>query len=458
MLHKPDAAQPEGRRAGEPKGGTAGAEAAGQRGRSLAARAAAAMRLLLKLLLPLAALAAGYAGFKYLKATRPEPPKQAQRERVFAVEMRPAVRERLQPTQRVFGTAVAGREVDIRALVAGRVVSTSPELREGGTLTSSETILTIDPFDYETQLSEAEALRAETLARIAEQEASVVMETRSLEHARAQLELAKADLGRAETLTRRGSLSERTLDDRQQIVLQRQQSADQMQNNLAVWKARIAQSKAAIERLDVSIARARRRIEETRLKAPFDALVTEVAAQTGRMVSVNDKIAHLVDSDWIEVRFTLSDAQYGRLAAAGEKLDGREISVRWTLGSQSFVYPARVVRTGTRIAATSGGVEVYARLADPAKPMRMRPGAFVSVEVPDIVFEDVVRIPNAALYNGDTVYVAKEGRLDPRKVELVGTADNELIVRGPFSEGDKIVTTRLSTPGKGVAVKEAPRP
>ncbi|MBL8566007.1 MAG: efflux RND transporter periplasmic adaptor subunit [Hyphomicrobiaceae bacterium] len=410
--------------------------------------------LLGKGLLPLLLLAAGFATFKYLKATKPEAPKQLVSERVFAVETVPVRFRTEQPMLKLYGTIVAGRQFDIRALVAGRVMSTSDELREGGRVATGMTLLNIDSFDYKSSLAETTAQREETLARLREQEASIVQAKTSLTHARAQLALSKADVERAEALKERGNLAERAADDRRQIMLQRQQAADQLANELGVWEARVAQTRATAERLSVSIERAERRLLETELKAPFDAYVTEVAAQVGRMLSVNDKVATLIDAGWIEAQFTLTDSQFGRMVTSLGKLEGQTLKVRWALGNGMFDYPATIARVGARVSSTTGGVDVFARIADPSKPVPLRPGAFVEIEVPDIRFDDVARVPSASLYDRDTIYVVKNGRLDPRKVTVVGTAQSDILVRGPLTEDEPIVTTRLSTPGKGLAVKD----
>lgn len=417
-------------------------------------RSRRAMVLLGKGLLPLLLLAAGFATFKYLKATKPEAPKQLVSERVFAVETVPIRFRSEQPMLKLFGTIVAGRQFDIRALVAGRVMATSDELREGGRVATGMTLLNIDSFDYKSSLAETTAQREETLARLREQEASIVQAKTSLTHTRAQLALAKADVERAEALKERGNLAERAADDRRQIMLQRQQAADQLSNELGVWEARVAQTRASAERLSVSIERAERRLLETELKAPFDAYVTEVAAQVGRMLSVNDKVATLIDSDWIEAQFTLTDSQFGRMVTSLGKLEGQTLKVRWALGNGMFEYSATIARVGARVSSTTGGVDVFARITDPSKPVPLRPGAFVEIEVPDIRFDDVARVPSASLYDRDTIYVVKNGRLDPRKVTVVGTAQSDILVRGPLAEGEHIVTTRLSTPGKGLAVKD----
>lgn len=416
------------------------------------------MRIGAKVLLPILVVALAVAGYRYLKATKPEAPKRPPQERSFNVTSVVAKLGDQRPQLTLYGTTVSGRQVEIRARVTGPVIEASPALVEGGTIADGETILAIDPFDFRNALAELEAQLTETRARIKELEASLASDTTSLGHARAQLKLANDDLERAEPLAKRGAVPERTVDERRQIVLQRQQAADQLASAIAVWEARIAQSRAAAVRLEATLARGKRRLEETRLVAPFNAYVAEVTTQIGRMISANDKVATLIDRDWIEVRFTLTDAQYGRIVRAEGALKGRKVRVDWMLGETPFSYDATVERIGARVTSEVGGVEVFARIADPTRPVQLRPGAFVSVTLDDIVYRDVVRLPSTALYDRETIYVIEDGRLVPRAVQLVGSAGADILVRGDIRGGERVLETRLSTPGAGVAVREQARP
>ena len=416
---------------------------------------ATAARITLKTLLPLAVIAAGYFAFKYLTGTKPEAPVRPKQERSFAITSVEARAGDFQPSLALFGTTVAGREVDIRALVSGQIIKTGETLREGGQIDAGELLLKIDPIDYRTGLAELEAQLLETRAKISEFESELAAGKQSLKHAREQVELALTDLSRATPLVKRGTVSARTVDDRRQIVLQRQQAADQIENNLPVWEARIAQQIAAVSRIDTAIERAQRRLTETELRAPFSAFVTEVGAQVGRLVSSNDKVATLIDRNWIEVRFNLTDEQFGRIVAKEGPLDGRQVEVRWVLGNNTFTYTATIERIGARISSATGGVEVYARIKDPSQPVPLHPGAFVEIDVPDTKFNSAFRLPSTALYSGNTVYVIEKERLIPRKVRVIGGIENDILIEGEISDGDRVMITRISTPGEGVKVTEA---
>ena len=412
------------------------------------------IRLIAKTLLPIAVIFAGISAYQYLKSTAPDVRKRAKIERSFAVSTVVAKLGTHTPILRLFGTTTSGRQVDIRALVAGQILATGEGLREGGELNKGDLLVSIDPFNFKNAWQEAAARASEARARLKEQQASRASEASSLKFAMERLKLARTDLERAVPLARRGTVSTRTVDDRRNIVIQREQAVEQLQNSIRVWDARIAQQKATIERMESGVARTKRRLEETKLVAPFDAYVTEVAAQVGRIVSANDKVATLIDRNWIEVRFTLTDAQYGRIIAADKSLAGRRLKVLWRVGNQPLVYSARIERVGAKISADSGGIEIYARIDRAPDGVPLRPGAFVEVQVPDRTYKKVFRLPSSTLFGTDTVYAVENGRLAARKIRQVGIAGNDILVVGDIKPGDHIVRTRLSTPGDGLKVKE----
>lgn len=408
-----------------------------------------------QVLLPLVVLAAALGIYSYLKSTKPAARKRPPQEAVFAVRSIPVAFANYQPFLTLYGTTVAGREVELRSLVAGKVERAGAQLLAGGEVKAGDTLIEIDPFDYRIAISEIDAQLAEARAKIAETTASIAVETGNLSSAKEQLAIAAVDLKRAESLGQRGTVSKRTIDDRRLIAVQRRQQVAQSQNNLLVWEARKKQQTATIARLETTLERARKRLVETKLKAPFNAYVTDVGAQVGRMLNVNDRVATLIDRDWIDVRFTLTDRQFGRLRTGGGDFIGRDVEVRWNVGRDPLVYKAKIERIDGRVSAESGGVQVYARIANPRQPVAVRPGIFVEVRVADTTFERVAKVPGEAVYDASTVYAVVDGRLKARKISVIGTSGSDLLIEGEIKAGEKVLVTRLSRPGDGVLVKEA---
>lgn len=415
---------------------------------------ARSFRFFMQLLLPLLALAAAFAGAQYLRATKPVAPPRKVVETRIPVTTAVAALQEVRPTISAFGTTVAGRQVEMRSLVAGRVIETGTKLRDGAIVPKGGLLLTIDPFDYRAKIEETKAQIAEAEAKVTELEAALALEVTNLAFAKEQLRLGEADLKRASELSRRGTLADRSVDERRLVVSQRRQVVQRTQNNLDVQRARIRQQKALIARWKTSLARDERRLAETKLLAPFEAYVTDVGAQVGRMLNANDRVATLIDRNWIDVTFTLSDRQYGRLLQDGGGVVGRSVTVVWDIGAKPVSYTATIDRISARVSSNTGGVEVFARIKNPASGVPIRAGAFVKIEIADILYTKVIKLPSTAVYDGSKVYVAKDGRLSERKVDVIGVDGTKLLVRGDIKAGERIVVTRLSAPGPGVAVQD----
>ncbi|MBN9669295.1 efflux RND transporter periplasmic adaptor subunit [Roseibium aggregatum] len=412
------------------------------------------LRALLQVLLAFAILFGAVKGMNVLIATKPDVPKRPVQEKSYAVETIALVREDHAPQIGVFGETAAGREVELRALVAGEVVEIHPNLKAGGAVAKGAILVAIDRFDYEGAVTEAEANLAEAKAVLVESEGRVELEKGNVVRAQEQLEFARKDLLRAEQLQGRGTVTEQTLDTRKLLVSQRQQTLEQAKNSLALEEARVVQQNAAIKRLEWRLQNAKRQVENTVLKAPFDAIVRSEAAEPGRLVSVNDAVVSLYNSDAFEVRFTLSDNQYGRLLAETGTVVGRPVEVTWYLGNEPVTYPAEVTRIGADVASSRGGVELIASIDASEATVPLRPGAFVEVTLSDRTYPDSFRIPETAFYGSGIVYVVKDGRLEPREVTALSIDDGYILVRGALDDGETLLITRIPEAGAGLLVRD----
>ncbi|MEL6746585.1 MAG: efflux RND transporter periplasmic adaptor subunit, partial [Pseudomonadota bacterium] len=397
---------------------------------------------------------AAYFGRQYLAETKPKRPPSVPQEVRLPISTVPVLFTTLQPDLTVFGDTVAGRTLDLRSLVAGEVVETGPGLRDGSVITAGDMLLKIDPFDFEGALISAEASLAEATARASEIQAQLASDRSTLRRDREQLKLAQTDLERAQKLVGRGTVSRKLVDDRRLVVTQRTSAVEQRNNGLQVTQARLEQQKAAIKRGEWTVRQAKRRLEQTILRAPFDAYVQNVEAEVGRVLNANDRVAQLIDRNAMDVRFTLSDAQFGRIVSARDTLIGSEVVAVWQVGPEPLRYPGVVERIGATIDSRAGGVQVLARLTNPLKPQPLRPGAFIEVKIKDRSFDRVVRLPQTALYGSELVYAVEDDRLAPRKVALVGRAGSDVLVRGALEAGERVLTTRLSAAGAGVLVND----
>ena len=413
----------------------------------------------LKITLPLLALFVGISSYLTLKSNRPNPPKPQKREAVQPIRTQAIKLSSHQPVLKLYGEVKPGRQLELRALVAGKVMKTGERFLEGSLVQKGDVLLSIDSFSYAGAVVEANANIVEARARLKENSVQIKSEETSIKYALEQLKLAKTDMERAQKLMRKGSVTRQGGDQRALIVSQRRQTLDNKRANLDILRAKAEQQNANIKSLEWRLQQAKRNRSDTELKAPFSGYINEVNANVGKLLNVNDRVAVLLDSDWMEVVFTLSDRQYGRLAQGKGRLIGRAIKVTWVLGATRLAYQAVVERIGAQISAESGGVAVYARLKNPSRPRPIRAGAFVDIEVPDRVYDEVARLPQTALYGRSKIYVVgPDKRLVERLIKLHAIDGEFVLVSGDLRDGERVVKTRMSVIGGGMKVRDLDLP
>ncbi len=352
-----------------------------------------------------------------LMATRPRMLPVPTPEHVWPVEVIKAQFGAQQPELKLFGEVIAGRRSELRPLVSGLIIEVGPNFRNGGIVSKGELLVLIDPFDYETTLAEQRSI---------------------LKEAEARLQMLKKDYERAKELRIDNTVSEQFIENAELEVVQQE---------------------AIVEQRGINVKQAERDRTETRLLAPYDGVVNNVSANLGNQISGfgSDKVADLIDTRQLEVRFSLSNAQYGRLLESSEPVVGRPVRVSWAIGKETMEYDARVERVGAEIVSTTGGVEVYAVIEATDGQTNLRPGAFVAVSLSDKTYQNVALVPESAIYGEDLLFVIKDGRMVERRVHIQGYDGSNVLIDSPgeppLEDGDLIVITQLREGGSGAKVE-----
>lgn len=388
---------------------------------------------------------------------RPEAPQRMNRERSFTVTAMDATKGLHRADITTFGQIVAARTLDLRVQVQGQVIAVSPNFVAGGKVAAGEVLAKIDPFAYDAAILEARAALANAQLSLAEAREAKVLEESNIATARTSLSSAQTDLERAKALLSSGAATQQTVDTRSVTVAERQQALAQREANLFSLEAQILRQEAAIAQAEHQLAVAQRNRNSTEIIAPFDGTVTSTTLTQGAYVSANENIGSLYETAALDVSFMISDRQYGQLAQAG--IADRGVSVTWNVAPRPVSAKGSITRTAAQIDPATGGVTLYARL-DAEGTAVLRPGTFVSVTVDGIAHENSLVVPEKAVYDDDHFYVIRDGRMAAVPVTILARQGDELIVSADLEDGARIITSRLSQAGEGVAVMvegEAPQ-
>ncbi|MEC7301917.1 MAG: efflux RND transporter periplasmic adaptor subunit [Pseudomonadota bacterium] len=411
------------------------------------------LRKILKFGLPLIIIGIAISIAGYLKASKPVVEPKTLTERVWTVAVIPAKTENVRPRIKLFGEIVSGRTVDLRPQVAGKILRASPNLVEGGVVRAGEVIVDIDPFDYQAALRQRKAELLEAQGRLKELKAELSGAVTLLDKDKSQVALRRKNAERRAKLRGSGAGTAKASDDARLALSETEQRQIERQKEIRSLRAAIEQQQAIMNRLEVMVEVAKRDLGETRIVSPVDGFVSSVETAEGKWLNVGDNVAKLIDGNRLEAKFHISRTRFKRLLeGGGYRL--RPAEVIWQGRSGTKPYTAYIDRVGSEVDASTGGVNLYAKIKTKGAETILRPGAFVEVHITDKVFGNVVRLPGAAIYNEDTIYIVEGERLASRKVRIVSRTGNEALatVVGLKSD-DRIVTTRLPEASPGLKVR-----
>ena len=390
----------------------------------------------------------------YLEATKPQLKPSESVEREWLVDLVTTSIGDQEYFVKAYGEVIPERDLEMRSLVSGQVIEVSPNFKDGGIIDSGEMLLQIEPFEYVSTMNQAKAELSSARALLKEYKAQLRAEERSADQNKIQLELAIRELNRRKKLLTQKVVSEKHVEDAAILASERERIEGLSTETVRAYAARLERQESVISSAEIFLQRTQRDLKNTKLIAPFEGYLTSTSAAVGKRLSINDRVARLLDLKQLEVMFHLPDSEYGKLISSDwGGLEGRIITVVWRFGQQTREFVAAIERVSSEIKSETGAIRVYAQLFTDSESILIRPGTFVEVIMPGPIFPKSVKLPENALHESNSVYVSVGGRLEKRLVDVLGRTGNEIIVRGELSDGDKVVISRFAEIGPGIKVR-----
>ena len=303
------------------------------------------------------------------------------------------------------GTVRLQGSVRLKSQVHGRVAWVSPKLRNGGSFEAGETLLRIDPEDFETEVRAAEAWVEAQRARMRKHELQGQLEA---------AEFQRENPGQpVPAIVRREPQVER-------------------------FKARLDR---ALARLDA----ARLALERTSYSLPFEGKVVATEVAVGELVGPANPFGGAFSRDAIEVQATIALDDLASILPAV----GRPATVR--LGARTF--PATVERVSSVVAPKSRMATLFLTYADTV-PLEdvPPPGVFVAVSIHGEAFDNAFVLPDAAQQQDGSVWVVHDGVLRSATPASHGRNADGWIVAA-FDAADGVILGSVPGAEQGLAVE-----
>ena len=412
-----------------------------------------------KKLLIIPPVALGMALLLWLTSGR-QPPQLADRgEPMRSVRVIEAPLVDIVPVAKGYGPVAPARVWNAVAQVAGRIVEMHPKLRDGEILPEGTLLLRIDPTDYELAIEQAQAQLTELQMQESNARASLVIEERTLE-------LARADVERKRKLVQQGTGSQSSVDEAESAMLKTQMAVQNLQNTLALAPAQLRVQQA-------SAARAERDLERTRIRAPFNLRVADLAVERDQYVGVREILFAGDDVERVEIEAQIAMSSLRRLflGRSDIKIDigkvneqlpsiiGIDPLVRLDLGNHTAEWQAEFVRFHDAVdpqTRTMGIVVAVDRPFDKIRPGYRPPlskGMFVEVVLRANNRAPHVLVPRSAVRAGSVLIADADNRLRRKQVQILFSQGEASVISAGVEAGERVVVSDLVPAVEGMLLQ-----
>ncbi len=435
------------------------------------------VRRALVIVVVIAVLAVGIGGMRFLISQRKPPPRQETEVTGKLVRVMTVQPQEAPLIIEGFGTVQAKTEWSAVPEVSGPVIRRSSYLKAGLHMRRGEVLFEIDPRPYELAVQRIEAQIVQYRRDIAVLRQQERNHEASLRIAKRNLTIAQAELKRDNALVEKGTISSRERNRQRQSRNDNEQAVQTAQNNLRLIGPQIAKTQASIAMADVQLDEAKLQLEKTQLVMPFDGQVMSSDVDLGEYVQAGREVAKLHDTTAVEIpiSMTLDDLKWlpalspeALRSASDRRTSDRTGSgpaelppatVQWRGETQTYTWQGQVARWEAGLDARTRTLTLVIEVREPWKQFEpgekppLQPGMFCQVAIVARRVPNAVVIPRAALRSDRTVFVAVNGKLAIRPVQVLHLQKDRAVLTAGLQAGEQLVVSPLTAPVVGMKLR-----
>lgn len=365
-----------------------------------------------QILVPIVILIAGILTFMLFSSMKKPPEEKEEVDNTPIVAVEPISVAPMTLKVESYGVVKPKYETELVAQISGQVVELSDTFVRGGFVKKGQLLARIDPNDYEAALIDAEATMASARA--------------SLEKERAQGRVAEQEWKRI---------------------------TDTSPTELSLRKPQLAQEIARVKSAQASILRAKRNLERTEVRAPYDAMIESRKVGLGSFVSMGSMIGKILGTGIAEVRLPVADNQLKFLVDHGKKA---QVNLVGTFAGTETIWSAHIARSEGVIDSKSRMSYLVAEIHDPyaltaknsTTPIRY--GSYVNANILGLEIAQATSVPRHLVDNGRVAVLDSESKLHYAKIEVVRQNGRNVIISNGLVDGDQLIVSALDYPIDGM--------
>ena len=388
------------------------------------------------------------------------------------VKVEPVVERDVPISVEYVGTLVGSINAQIRARVAGHLVSQN--YSEGSPVKAGDLLFQVDarPFQTaadqadaklqlaESQLNQAKAQVSDSQAQVEQAIAKVAQDEAQVKRAEATQKQTELDVNRYTPLAQRGSVSQQELDNAVQSNLANLAAVAAARAAVQNSQASVSQSRAALERSqadvktqEANMAAARASLADARLNLGYTKVLSPIAGVAGfRGANIGDYVGPsdstplttVSQVDPIYAEFPVSEQRaltvLRRWAADPDERNRLELQLILADGT-TYSRPGRAAALDRQVDVTSG--TVLARAIFPNPGNLLRPGQYAKIKAVVEVKKNALLIPQRAVQDVQGIrqvaVVRPDDTVDIRKVKVDVQVGSLWTVTEGLKPGERVV-------------------
>ncbi|GLX77846.1 RND superfamily efflux pump MFP component [Thalassotalea insulae] len=311
-----------------------------------------------------------------------------------------------------YGVVKPKYETDLVAQVSGQIVELSDVFVKGGFIAQNQLLARIDPSDYQAALIDAKATLASAQA--------------SLEQERAKGKVAEKEWKRITNAS---------------------------PTELSLRKPQLAQELARVKAAQAAVLRAKRNLERTELRAPYDAMIAERYIGLGAFVGTGSRIGKLLGTSIAEVRLPVADNQLQYLVNQGKEAS---VDLVGTYAGIETTWTANIARSEGVIDDKSRMSYLVAEVKDPyllqtdSQQTPLRFGSYVNAKILGKELAQATKLPRYLVNNGRVAILDDDSKLHYVDINIARQDAGDVIVSDGLANGDRLIVSALDYPVDGM--------
>lgn len=261
-----------------------------------------------------------------------------------------------------------------------------------------------------------------------------------------------AQVSRDEVLVRLDSAIERAdLSEAEARVTEARQTLEritQLRQTNAVSQATLENATARLAEARAQQSRARRRLEDRVIRAPFDGVVGLTDYDPGARVTAGDMLARLDDLSAVVVEFSLPETLFARISA-GQTIEATSAA----FGDRIFT--GSIIEVDSRIDPVSRAFRTRALVPNPDSTLPA--GMFMSLTLTLSQARALVVPEEAIIFQAAETYVfeARDGTAHRQRVTTGQRRDGVVAVSDGLAEGQRVIIRGLQRVRDGSPIRDA---